>query len=107
MGTALVAASSAALPWVNGYGTPLFQIVSLWAWALVSAATSERNADLHHGPIWIVAGLINLALFLAAAVPVFLATRARWPRVGAFALLAWTALYLLLLFVWPAATDGP
>jgi len=106
-GIAVVAASTAALPTVTGYGTVLYQNVVLSAWGFVAAVTSERYADLHHGPVWSVALLLNVGVFLVPAFMIFFIGRRRWPKVGSVALLAWTASYLLFLFVLFPATDGP
>jgi hypothetical protein len=67
--TALVAASTAGLPLVRGYGTELFQIVALTPWALVAAIASETYADTHHGVVWTCAVATNAAVFLSVALP--------------------------------------
>jgi len=107
LGIAVVAASTAALPSVTGYGTVLYQSVVLSAWGLVAASTSGRYADLHHGPVWFAALLLNVGVFLVPALTVFFTSRRRWPRVGSVGLLAWTAFYLMSLFVLFPVTDGP
>ena len=107
VGIAVVATSTAALPAVTGYGTVLYQNVVLNAWGLVAAVTSSRYADLHHGPVWFVALLLNVGVFLVPALTIFLIGRRRWPKVGSVGLVAWTAFYLVSLFVLFPATDGP
>jgi len=106
-GIAGVAASTAALPTVTGYGTVLCQSVVLTAWGLVAAVASGRYADLHHGPVWFVALLLNVGVFSVPALAIFFLARRRWPKVSSIGLLAWTAFYLLSLFVLFPATDGP
>jgi hypothetical protein len=106
-GTALVAASTVALPWITGYGTVLYLNVVLSAWGVVAAAASGKYADLHHGPVWFVAFLLNIGAFLVPGLAIFYSTRRRWPRLSAIGLLAWTAFYLMSLFVLFPATDGP
>lgn len=107
VGVAAVAASSAAFPWVTGYGTVLFQRVAFGAWTLVADLTSGTFADLHHGPVWFVALVLNVGFFLFPALIVFFLSQKRWPKLGSAGLLAWTAFYLLCLFVLFPATDGP
>lgn len=107
IGTALVAASTAGLPLVRGYGTELFQIVALTAWALVAAIASGAYADTHHGAVWTCAIATNAAAFLSVALPFYYISRRRWPRAATAALLVWTVVYLMCLFVMFPATDGP
>jgi hypothetical protein len=104
---AVVAASTAVLPWIGGYGTHLFQLVVLDAWAIVAALTSDRYADLHHGPMWMLALLINVFLFVVPAGLFFLAAHRRWPRASAIGVAIWCVFYLRCLFVLFPATDGP
>jgi len=95
------------LPWITGYGTVLFQVVVLGAWGIVAAVTSTTFADQHHGPMWFVALILNVTLFLLPALAIFYLSRNRWPRLGAVGLSVWAAFYLLALFVLFPATDGP
>ena len=106
-GTVAVAASTAALPWIDGYGTILYLNVVLSGYAMVAAITSEKYADMHHGPVWLAILLVNLSAFLVPALVMFYSTRRRWPKGSAVGLCAWTFLYLLCLFVLFPATDGP
>ena len=105
--SALVAASTLLLPAVGGYGTILFQIVVLNAWDLVARVTSERYADLHHTPMWGMALLLNLLLFLVPACAYYRLCRRRWPTACAIGLACWCAFYLSALFFLFPATDGP
>jgi len=102
-----VAAGTAALSWIYGYGTILFQVVMLGAWSILAAVTSGQYADLHHGPVWVIALILNLVLFLVPAVLIWLVTRRRWPKASAVLLIAWSVFYLMSLFVLLPATDGP
>jgi hypothetical protein len=102
-----VGASTAALPFVTGYGTQLFAAVALSAWSVVAGVASAPFADAHHGPVWFVALFVNLAFFLVPAVPVFFATRRRWPMLSTLLTSAWLAFYLAALFFLFPATDGP
>jgi hypothetical protein len=105
--TLAVAGSTAALPWVQGYGTKLGQVVVLGAWGLLAAVTSGRYADLHHGPLWALALLLNLVLFLILAGPWWFLTRRRFPRASVVILVVWCVFYLSSLFYLFPATDGP
>lgn len=107
LGAVAVAASTVVLPWVGGYGTVLFQVVVLEAWRLLSAVTSDQYADLHHGPLWMIALALNVTLFLVPAAVVWFAMRHRWPKSCATAIIGWCALYLASLFFLFPATDGP
>jgi hypothetical protein len=106
-GAAVVAASTAALPWTTGYGTVLYLNVVLSGWGIVAAITSGEYADTHHGPVWFAVLLVNLAAFLIPSLAIFYLTRRRWPRGSAAGLCAWTVFYLMCLFVLFPATDGP
>lgn len=103
----VVAASTIALPWVGGYGTVLYQLVGLNAWAIVAAATSQRYADLHHGSVLIVALLLNVTAFGIPATLIWGLTRVRWPSASVYMVLCWCAFYLASLFVLFPARDGP
>ena len=103
----VVAASTIALPSVGGYGTVLFQVVVFNAWAIVAAATSQLYADHHHAPVWILALLLNVALYGIPATLIWGLTRAKWPRASTWLMLCWCAFYLASLFVIFRATDGP
>ena len=102
-----VAGSTAALPWVGGYGTVLFQVVVLGAWSVVARTTSQRYADLHHAPVWMVALLLNVLLFAIPATLIWALTRVRWRRASVYIPLSWCAFYLASLFVLFPASDGP
>ena len=102
----VVAASTALLAWVGGYGTVLYQVVTLGSWAILSAATSDQYADSHHGALWTIALIVNLLIFLAPATLLWLTTRRRWPAVSAALLVAWCIFYLLCLFLLFPAPDG-
>jgi hypothetical protein len=103
----MVAASTALLPWITGYGTVLFQVVVLGAWSIVAAVTSTTFADQHHGPMWVVALLLNVTMFFLPGLAIFHLIRNQWPRLGAVGLSAWVVFYLLALFFLFPATDGP
>lgn len=106
-GASIVGASTVVLPSITGYGTVLFQLVALGAWSIVAAASSGIFADTHHGIVWSVAFFVNLIAFSIVAVPIWAVARKWKPKVGAIALVLWTALYLAALFVLFPATDGP
>ena len=103
----VVAASTIALPSVGGYGTVLFQVVVLNAWAIVAAATSQFYADHHHAPVWILALVLNVALYAIPATLIWGLTRTKWPRASTWLMLCWCVFYLASLFVIFRATDGP
>lgn len=107
LGAVAVAASTALLPSIGGYGTTLFQVVVLGAWGILAAVTSGQYADVHHGPVWAIALLLNLVLFVVPAVLLWLVSRRRWPVACAALLIAWCLFYLLSLFLLFPATDGP
>jgi hypothetical protein len=69
LSAAVVAASTLVFPWVGGYGTVLFQVVTLNAWGVLAGLTSGRYADFHHGLLWTLALLVNAFLFLIPALP--------------------------------------
>lgn len=102
-----VGASTALLPSITGYGTVLFQLVVLGAWAIVARVASGAYADTHHAPVWILALVINVFLFLVPAATVWLLSRRRWPVACSIALVAWCGFYLASLLVLFPATDGP
>jgi hypothetical protein len=104
---ALVAASTAGLSYVTGYGTAQFQLVVLGAWSIIAHFSSGEFAGLHHGVLWAVAFLLNIACFNAVAVPLWLLTRNRLPRSSAILIICWTIFYIAMLFVLFPATDGP
>jgi hypothetical protein len=64
----LVTASTAALPFVTGYGTILSQFIVLGAWSILAAATSGAFADQNHAYFWPVAAILN-AIFVPARGP--------------------------------------
>jgi hypothetical protein len=103
----VVAASTAALPWVTGYGTDLYQIVVLGAVTTVAGLTSNAYVDRHHEALWAVALLLNVAYFAVPAMLVWALTRVQWHPASAYLLLSWCALYLASLFLFFPATDGP
>ncbi len=102
-----IAVSTAGLPFVRGYGTGLFQLVALSAWGIIAKLTSGRFADQHHGLLWTVALFLNLLCFCIVAVPLWLATRKRLPRLARLLIIGWTVFYVAMLFVLFPATDGP
>jgi|SRR5208283_3055298 len=103
----LVAASTAGLPYVTGYGTAQFQLVVLGAWSIIAHISSGKFADLHHGVLWAVAFLLNTICFNVVAAPLWLITRKRFPKWSAFLIICWTVFYIGMLFVLFPATDGP
>ena len=106
--SALVALSTIAFPWIQGYGTILGQVVVLGAWGIVAALTSGRYADLHHGIVWTVALFLNVLLFSIPAGLFYAALRRRrWRRAFGPTVAVWCLLYLGCLFVLFAATIGP
>jgi hypothetical protein len=105
--TGAVAASTAFLAGVTGYGTFLGQLVVLGAWGLVAAVTSGTYADYHSPIVWSVAFVLNLVFFLAPAWLIWRKGRIRWPVGSSIAILAWCTFYLASLFWLFPATDGP
>jgi hypothetical protein len=103
----VVAASTAGLPFVRGYGTGLFQLVVLGAWAIVARLSSGMFADQHHGPLWVVAFLLNVLFFCIVAVPLWWVSRKRLPKLARILIFCWTVFYLATLFILFPATDGP
>jgi hypothetical protein len=104
---AVVAVSTAAVPYVTGYGTRLFQLVALGAWAIVARLSSQVFADQHHSYLWIVAFLLNMAGFSVMAVPLWLLSRRRLRTWGPFLSVCWTVFWIAMLFKLFPATDGP
>jgi len=103
----LVAATTLFFPSVEGYGTRLFQVVDLGAWALVAAVTSGAFADRHHFIIWPLAGVLNVLFFSFVAVPMYLLLHRRAPVLIQLILAVWLLFYVAGLFVIFPATDGP
>lgn len=103
----LVAGSTAALPYVGGYGTRLFQLVVIGAWLIIERFSSGLFADQHHGLLWTVAFFLNMILFAIVAVPLWLLTRRQLPKLSPFLIMCWTVFYLAMLFILFPATDGP
>jgi hypothetical protein len=103
----VVAASTLAFPSVTGYGTVLFQIVALNAWAIVASITSGLYADTHHAVVWSVAAAANLAVFLLPEAVIWFSAHKRWPAVCSVVTLVWCGFYVLSLFWLFPATDGP
>jgi hypothetical protein len=103
----LVSASTPGLPYVTGYGTGLFQLIVLGAWSIIARLSSGKFADQHHGVLWAVAFLLNIICFNVVAVPLWLLTRERMPKLSAISIVCFTVLYVAALFVLFPATDGP
>jgi hypothetical protein len=103
----LVSASTAGLRYVTGYGTAQFQLVVLGAWSIIAHLSSSKFADQHHGVIWAVALLLNIFCFNVVAVPLWLLTRKRVPKLSAISIVCFTVFYVAMLFVLFPATDGP
>jgi hypothetical protein len=104
---ALVASSTAAFPWIQGYGMVLAQFVVLGSWGIVAALASGRFADLHHSPIMVVALFLNLLLFMVPAGLSYWIMRHRWPRAFVATVSVWCIFYVSCLFFLFPATDGP
>ncbi|MGH9716799.1 MAG: hypothetical protein ACRD4R_08760 [Candidatus Acidiferrales bacterium] len=103
----VVAASTAGLAAVRGYGTVLFQLVVLGAWSIVAHITSGLFADHHQGIVWTIAFLLNALGFAIVGVPLWLVSRNRSTRWGPLFIICWTITYLVMLFILFPATDGP
>jgi hypothetical protein len=69
--------------------------------------SSGMFADQHHGPVWVVAFLLNILCFCTVAAPLWLVTRKRLPKLTMLFIICWTAFYLAMLFILFPATDGP
>jgi hypothetical protein len=105
--TGAVAASTALLPSVTGYGTLLSQAVVLGSWGVVARLVSSRFADQHDGAVWGVAVLVNGLLFFVPALVIYALTHRKRRRLGVGLLLGWCLLYLASLFWLFPAADGP
>jgi hypothetical protein len=103
----LVSASTAGLPYVTGYGTGLFQLVVLGAWSIIAGFSSGKFADQHHGLLWAIAFLLNIICFNLVAVPPWLLTQKRVPKLSAISIVCFTVFYVAALFVLLPARDGP
>jgi hypothetical protein len=104
---AVVAVSTAAIPYVTGYGTRLFQLVVLGAFAIVARLSSQVFADQHHSYLWIVAFLLNMVGFSVVAIPLWLLSRRRLRNWGPVLTVCWTVSWIAMLFILFPATDGP
>ena len=105
--TGVVAASSALLHFVGGYGTILYQAVVLNAWDIVASLSSAEYADLNPVPVLLVAVILSVVGFLIPAVILWLLLRTRWPKACTISLAVWCAFYLAALFFLFPAQDGP
>jgi hypothetical protein len=103
----IAALSTVGMPYIEGYGTVLAQVVGLGAWALVAAASSGIFADQHHQFIWPIAASLNVILYSVVATPVYFLLRRRAPKVLLVFLLLWLTFYVACLYVLFPATDGP
>jgi hypothetical protein len=103
----LAAASTLLLPLVHGYGTNLFQIVGLGAFALVDHLTSPGFADGHRAIAWIVMILLNVGLFSLPIVPIWFFCHRRAQAIGSVVTALWFVFYVACLFFLFPATDGP
>jgi hypothetical protein len=104
---AIVALTTATLPYVTGYGTNLFQIIVLGAWSIVAHFSSGLFADRHQIVVWPVALLLNLVVFLVIALPVWAVFRNRAPRVANVATICWLLFYVSMLYFLFPATSSP
>jgi hypothetical protein len=105
--TLLVTASSSLLPIVGGYGTVLYQYVSLYGWKIVASAASTQFADTHRATVWTVAAFLAVVVFVVPAAILWLVSRNRRGAAGSVGLVAWCILYLAGLFALFPASDGP
>ena len=102
-----VALTTAIFPYITGWGTVLFQLVTLRAWGIVAHFSSGEFADLHHSVVWLVALLLNMVAFCIVAIPIWVICRGRAPKVASVATICWLSLYVAMLFFLFRATDGP
>lgn len=102
-----VALSTAAFPYVGGYGTILFQAVVLGAWSLIERLSSGQFADRHNGIVWVVTFLLNMIAFGFIAAPAWALFRNRAPKFASIFVICWTIFYVAMLFVLFPATFGP
>ena len=102
-----VALSTAAFPYVPGYGTRLFQAVILGAWSLIARLSSGQFADHHTGIVWVVTFLLNMIGFSSLAAPTWAIFRNRAPNLASILVICWTIFYVAMLFVLFPATTGP
>jgi hypothetical protein len=103
----VVAASTAGLAAVRGYGTVMFQLVVLGAWSIVARLSSGLFADRHQGIVWLVAVVVNITVFSLIGIPVWLFSRNRLRKWGTLVIVCWTVFYVAMLFILFPATDGP
>jgi len=103
----VVAASTAGLAAVRGYGTVLFQFVVLGAWSIVARLSSGIFADRHQGIVWLVTLVVNISVFSLIGIPLWLLSRNRVPKWGTLIIVCWTVVYMSMLFVLFPATEGP
>ena len=105
--TLLVTTSCFFLPLVGGYGTVLYQYVTLYGWKIVASTASAQFADTHRTTVWTVAGLLTVLTFLVPATAICSLSRNRRENIGSVALIAWCVLYVASLFALFPASDGP
>jgi hypothetical protein len=102
----MVGASTAAIPYVAGYGTVLFQIVAFGGWRIAAAMTSDPNVGTHPVVLLLSTLLLNLIVFLTPAMGFWIVARKRWSTWCSVTIFAWCVFYLLLLFWLFPAMDG-
>jgi hypothetical protein len=90
------------LPIVKGYGTILFQIVTLYGWHSAQALTSPGFVRNHREFGWSFAAFASTPTFF-----IWLICRNRWLNVGRLVISIWCAFYIASLFFLFRATDGP
>ena len=105
--TLSVTASTLFLPMVAGYGTVLYQYVTLYGWKIVASIASAQFADAHSTAVWTVAAFLTVVAFVIPAGAIWLFSRDRRATAGSVALIAWCVLYVAGLFALVPASDGP
>jgi hypothetical protein len=87
----------------SGPGTILLQFLIIGA-----ALLFVKFVVPHHGLMLPAMLLLNMALFLLPAIPIYAVTRKRVPRLGSLLIVCWSILYVaMLFFLFPAPNEGP
>ena len=103
----VVAFSTLIMTTITGYGTSLYQLITLGAWRAIEVLISGDFADGHLGVVWTLALAFNCLLFLVVAGPIWAMLHRRAPQTTTFLIGSWLVFYMALIFVLFPATDGP
>jgi hypothetical protein len=101
-GTIVVGCAPLAL-WHLEIATHLAYIVMFGAAGILARLSSEQFVDTHHGWLFTGMAILNLALFLIVAVPIWASVRRRNPKLASTLIACWSVFYLAcLFFLFPA-----